>query len=122
MVDKKQKPTIEMVEYLLAAEVEAEAKAKKEGLRPIVLEQFKEHGNKFTGIGYSIAKSYPIDEIEFYNWVRDNWPNLVSVLCKDLIDPEKFERAVAMRLIDYDHLPDNIYTYKENERISRKKI
>ena len=117
----KSPPTSEMQEYIDIDLRLKELEARKEELRPVVLSQFKDSGEKFEGISCSERKTYPIDEEKFYNWVKETWPDKVDKLKKDLIDPAKFERAYALGEIDYEQLPGEIYTEKSYNVINIRK-
>ena len=118
--ESKAPPTKEMQEYIEIDTQLKELEARKEGLRTVVLSQM-EAGEKFEGISCSERKIYPIDEEKFFLWVREQWPDKVGSLLKDLIDPIKFERAYALGEIDYDRLPEEIYTEKSYKVINIRK-
>lgn len=120
-MDKKAPPTEEMLLYIEADKAEKEASAIKERLRPVILQQHKESGLKYQDITYRTQVTNPIDEEKFFNWVKKTWPDKVESLKQDRICPLKFKKAFLKGEIDYDHLPEYIYTERITDVITVKR-
>ena len=104
--------------WIIADLMEKKGKALKEKLKPIIVKQYKESGKKFSNISHRTQTSHPIDKDKFFQWVKLNWPEKVDSLKIDMICPFKFERAYVLGEIDYDSLPEEVYTTTTSEVIT----
>lgn len=105
----KTEMTVEMARYAELDAQEKAIKAEKEKVRGVIISQFTE-GGSYEGISYSSRKDIKVKKKEFYEWVSSTWPDILPELLVKEIDAEAFERAYALRKIDYSEIPSHTYT------------
>ena len=119
--EPKAEPTPEMTRFMEFDSMIKEGEAGKAELKPIVVSQL--NVGEFEGIKVGSSKRRNIDEEKFFNWVSQTWPEKTDSLKIDRIDPLKFEAAYALGEIDYESIPEEVYTTTvvESIYISRKR-
>ena len=116
--------TREMKKYIKWDQAEKEAGLKKELLRKQVLEQILKIDHKFDGLNLSKIKSRPVNEENFYSWVRTLvQPELLEDLTIKSIDMGKFDKLYSQGKITYnlEDIPDDICSRKESLRLNISK-
>jgi hypothetical protein len=106
--ESKAEPTEEMILYMEYDSMYKRAEAGKTEIKPIVISQL--NVGEFEGIKLGSSKRRNIDKEKFYLWVSATWPDKVDSLKIDEIDPLKFEAAYALGEIDYESIPEDVYT------------
>lgn len=100
-----------MAEYVsITKEIKA-LEVKQKALKKEAVQEFKENPDiDFKGLSLSSYDQIKFVQTEFFNWVKNNFPEHLEACRKDEIDEEKFETLVAQRKIVYDELPQELYT------------
>ncbi len=106
--ESKAEPTKEMILYMEFDSMENKGKAGKAEIKPLVVSQLV--GGSYDGIKVGSSKRRNIDKEQFFLWVSRTWPEKVDSLKIDEIDPLKFEAAYALGEIDYESIPEDVYT------------
>lgn len=115
-------PTEVMKEFISLDKEYKELKKKHESLRKSVIEEFDNNPEKtYKGITKSVSQRIDFKHLEFYNWVSETFPEFLEELKDKRIDYDKFESLEARGEIQYEELPDHVYTITEITRITVKK-
>lgn len=97
--------------------------AQKKKLRPGVLKEFKDNPDiLFEGITMSKVEKIDFIYPNFYNWVKENFPEHLQAVTKKQIDEEEFGKLHALGEIEYEEIPEDLYSYKEEFRITVRKV
>lgn len=86
-----------MAEYFEADRDEKLAKARKESLKPIVLEQMKDLKHPIRDLTLGKQERLTYNESVFYTWVEDNYPTLIDKLTSKVIDKTVFGELLAKK-------------------------
>jgi len=105
----KNKKTKDMQEYTaIDAEIKKLLKRKQE-LRESVIKDLLRDPEGFEGLNISKKQIVSWLDDEFYNWVREEFPEYVENVTKKTIDYEKFEDLVKQGKIVYNGIPAHVY-------------
>ena len=93
----------------------------KEDQRKVVLAELKDDPfAEYEGLVYNVQTRTDFKHKAFFDWVAKTWPDKLESLREDKIDYAKFETAFARGEIEYDELPEEVFTTKDIDVITVK--
>lgn len=111
------KPNELMKEYL---EIDADIKLltkRKETLRKTIIPQLEE--DEWEGLKLTKKKIILWNDDAFLEWVKQEFPDYIDKVTKQVLDYEKFESYVASGEINYEELPEHVYRIRVDNVINR---
>lgn len=111
------KPNQEMESYLRIDSMIKELTKEKEKIRKTIIPQLEE--DEWEGLKLTKKKIILWNDDAFLEWVKQEFPDYVDKVTKQVLDYEKFESYVASGEINYEELPESVYRIRVDNVINR---